>query len=262
MNLQKVKLSVLFLLLCSAVASAQSDDTDTTWWDVGIYASPDYCSRIASGSTPESFSSVTFDAIENPRTGYTAGILFSRQISNRLYIQSGLVFESQGYKTKTLNDTVYDLYDRPLYTREYSKAIRYSTINIPVILKINLLQAGNIKFNIGLGVAPMISLGKNEILTFDDHKESLASKSERDLNIQAIVNLSVYIPLSESFSLSIEPSFKYTVMPYNDRAYKGISRSLFAPGMGIFLAYKLPTQAIYDYYYYNIYKKKTIPASF
>ncbi|MEI6766607.1 MAG: outer membrane beta-barrel protein [Bacteroidota bacterium] len=262
MNVVKSKLTIIFLLLFSGIAFSQTDDSDTTWWDIGIYASPDYCTRIASGSTAESFSSGTFDAIEKPRIGYTAGLLFSRQLSKRLYFQSGLVFESQGYKTKTLNDTVFDLYDKPLYTKDYVRAIRYNTINIPVILKINLFNASKIKFNAGIGVAPVISLGKYEVMTFEDHTERLISKAERDLNIQAIVNFSVYIPFSDEFSVSIEPTLKYTVLPYNDHQYKGISRGLISPGIGIFFAYALPTQAVYDYYYYNIYKKKNIPANY
>lgn len=256
------KLLIPLLLFFSFIitASAQEQEADTSFWDISIYASPDYAFRFLSGSSVPDQDKAFFDQMEKFRIGYTAGVYVSRPIARRLSIQFGLQYQSQGYKVTGLTDSVLNYRDSLLYTNTYDKSVRYSSLNIPVILKINMFHAGRTAFDFNIGLSPVITLGKREVSVFEDGKEYKNSWSGNDFDLQAIAGISVYIPLSSHYSLTLEPIFRYNIFAYKDQYYNGVKRSLFSAGLGLYFTYKVGDNKMYDYYYKNIYNQPPKPS--
>ncbi len=243
----------LFSSLMSASVFSQNTDKDSTYWDISGYGFVDYNMALLTGSN-DGISASDMKDINLPRVGYSLGFSVNRPLSKRLSIDFGLAFQSQGYKTGNLMDSVVNYRDSLLFTQEYHSAVRYASINIPVLLKINLFHIKKTTVDLGIGVAPVISLGRRTISYFADHNETVNGKSGPDLDVQALASITVRIPLSEKLSLTLAPTFRYNVMAYKDPNYDGIKRNFLSPGIGIYLTYKLTDNEIYDYYYRHIYK--------
>ncbi len=244
----------LFSILLSMVGFAQDTEKDTTFWDVSFYGFADYNTQFVTGQTAAGVNADFIKSIDIPRVGYSFGFSVVRPVSKRLSIDFGLAFQNQGYKTSSLIDTVVNYRDSLLFTQEYHNAVRYASINIPILLKINLFHIKKATVDLGIGVAPVISLGKRTVSYFADHTEVVNSKSGRDLDIQALASITVRIPLSNKLSLTLAPTFRYNIMAYKDTYYDGIKRNFISPGFGIYLTYKLTDTEVYDYYYRHIYK--------
>lgn len=257
--LKKYLLIILFFITLVPSVKAQegfSDASDTTFWNFGFYASPDYSYRFCTGNSDRGVSSGDLDNLEIPKLpSYTLGINMTRQLNRILYIQTGIIYQNKGYKTNTQQDTVLDLYDHFLYAKEYTGVTRYHAIDIPVILRIKMFKAGSVQFNAGLGVAPEFYFCKSTLQVFSDHTERDVAPAERFYDLKGIFNLNIDIPLSDNLSLALEPNIGYNILGLEDAFDKGIKRNMYTAGLGIQLSYKVTDQSIYDYYYMHIYKK-------
>jgi hypothetical protein len=255
----KKRFLLLIILISACFPALAQDDavdfSDTTYWDFGLYASPDYNYRMISGDGENGVTSDFLNGMEKYRIGYTVGGIVTRQLGKRIYIQTGILYQSKGYKTSSLQDTVLDLYDHYLSSSEYYSVVRYNTIYIPVIMKVKLFRAGSVQFNLGVGVAPDFYINKSTLSVFDDHTERDITKAEKVWDLEGIVNLNINIPLSDKLSLGLEPAFRYNIFGLNDDINKGVKRNMYSAGFGIQLCYKVTDQSFYDYYYTHIYKK-------
>ncbi|HOY31623.1 MAG TPA: outer membrane beta-barrel protein [Bacteroidales bacterium] len=255
--------TLTFLILISWSSFSQTTtNTDTTYWGISLYGSADYNMQLIKGSTTAGQDGAFMNNLSLPRIGYLLGFSINRPVSKRLSMEFGVSFQSQGYRLGTLSDTLWNYRDSAIGFNDYEKACRYYSINIPVLLKITLFHIKKVKFDLGLGVAPVISLGKQQVSVFDNHTEKFHEKSGRDIDVQALGCLSVYIPLSKNISLSLEPTFRYNILPYKDNYYEGVSRNMMSAGLGIYLTYKLTDDEMYDYYYRHIYHNKNLPPAF
>lgn len=251
----KYLITPLFLLCAVFSASSQDyDAADTTFWEFGLIASPDYNIPMLSGSH-DGISADEISGGAQSRIGYSFGVNFTRQVSKRLYIQSGLTYQNKSYRTRSLQDTVLDLYDQYLASYEYYRIVRYHSISIPVILRVRMFNAGKTSFNFGIGAAPEFLLNRNTIDVFSDHKERDAGNAERFYVVKALVNLNIHIPMSDHWTFSLEPYASYSILGLNDKTWNGIKRNYLTAGLGLQFSYSITDQALYDYYYLHIYKK-------
>ena len=256
----KYLIPLIFAILSGSGLMAQGTEPDTTYWNVSLYGSADYNYRFLSGSSGPGQDKAFFDGIEKPRIGWIGGVSVQRQLRGRLSIQFGISFQSQGYRTLGLSDTVFNYRDSALYNTLYDKATRYMSVNIPVILKINMFHIGKAAFDFGIGLSPSFSMGKHQVSFFSDHTEYYNSRSENSIDLQALACLSIYVPVSRYLSFTFEPTFRYNILPYEDKYYSGIKRNMFSAGLGIYFTYKVTDNKMYDYYYEKIYNKSPIPA--
>jgi hypothetical protein len=265
---RKLLILLGMLLVAALPAAAQDagnekpekpDYSDTTYWNFGLYIAPNFDNASVSGNASNGISSDFLKDIEVPRMGYSLGAVVTRQVHKLLYIQTGFIYESLGYRTRTLQDSVLDLYDEFLYSREYHKAVRYNTFEIPVILQIKLAKSKKIQFNLGVGVAPTFCLNKTEISFFKDHKERKVSKAEKDFGLQALLNINMNVPLTSRLSLGVEPDFRYSLLGLKDAVNKGINHQLYSLGISLQLNYRITDRDFYNYYYLHIYKKPEKP---
>jgi hypothetical protein len=260
--MRKIFTIALLIILASYNGFSQTDDTDSTYWGISLYGCADYSFHMVKGSSPSGQDAGFMKDIDLPRAGYLAGFSINRAVGKRVAFEFGLSFQSQGYRTKTLSDTIWNYRDSVIGMNDYHKAYRYNSINIPVILKITLCHIKKATIDLGIGVAPVISIGKKQVLFFDDHTEIINEKSHPDLNVQAIGCLNINIPLGKNFALTLEPTVRYNILPNKDSYYEGVSRNFFTAGLGLYLTYKLTDDKMYDYYYRHIYKNKNLPPAF
>ncbi len=259
------KICILFslILVLSINSFSQTNPgSDTTYWGISLYGSPNYNMQMIKGGTPAGQDAGFMKDIDLPHIGYQLGISIYRPLAKKLAIEFGIQMQCQGYKTGTLSDTLWNYRDSAIGYSDYKKAYRYYSVNIPILLKVNLFRIKKARVDFGVGVAPMISLGKKEVMYFDDHTENINEKSGKDLNVQAIGCLSVYIPLCKKTSLTLEPTFRYDILPYKDNYYVGVSHNLMTVGLGMYLTYKLTDDEMYDYYYRHIYNVKNMKPNF
>jgi hypothetical protein len=220
-----------------------------------LYVAPNFDNTFVSGNSSTGVTSAYLKNLEVPRMGYSIGAVVTRQVHKLLYIQAGFIYESQGYKTRALQDTVLNLYDEFLYSKAFHIAYRYNTFEIPIILQIKLAKAKKIQFNLGIGVAPAFYLSKSEISFYSDHTERHISKAEKDFSMQALLNINVNIPLTNRLSLGVEPDFRYSLTGLKDRVNKGINHHLYNLGISFQLNYRITDKDFYNYYYLHIYRK-------
>jgi hypothetical protein len=260
--MRKIYTIALLIFLVSYNGFSQTNEPDTTYWGISLYGCADYSLNMVKGKTTSGQDAAFMKNIDLPRYGYLVGFSINRAVGKRVAFEFGLSFQSQGYRTGTLSDTIWNYRDSAIGFNDYRKAYRYYSINIPVILKITLFHIKKATVDFGIGVAPVISLGKKQVLFFDDHTENINEKSGPDLDLQAIGCLSIHIPLSNKIALTLEPTARYNIMPYKDSYYEGISRNFLTAGLGLYLTYKVTDDEMYDYYYKNIHNVKNPKPAF
>jgi len=259
--MKRVLTLVILFSLASFTGFSQTNEKDTTYWGFSLYGCADYSLHMVKGSTSSGQDAAFIKNIDLPRYGYLLGFSINRPVSKRLSIEFGVSFQSQGYRTTTLADTILNYRDSILGIEDYHKAYRYYSVNVPVLLKITLFHIKKATVDFGIGVAPVFSVGKKQVLFFDDHTEIINEKSGADINVQAIGCLSVNIPMGKKMALTLEPTARYNILPYKDSYYEGVSRNFFTAGLGLYLTYKVTDESLYDYYYKNIYRAKNpLPA--
>ncbi len=255
-------LTILVGLISFRSFSQTTTDTTSKYWGISLYGSADYNMHLVTGGTPAGQDAGFMKNIDLPRIGYSVGFSLNRPVGKRVSFEFGFSVQSQGYRTKTLSDTLWNYRDSAIGFTDYHKAYRYFSVNIPVLLKIKLFNMGKARLDFGLGVAPTFSAGKQQALFFDDHTEIINEKSGTAVNVQAIGCLSIYIPVSKKMSLTLEPTFRYNILPYKDSYYVGVKRTLFSAGLGLYITRKVTDDEMYDYYYRHIYKVKNLPPAF
>lgn len=253
--------AILFFLV-SFTGFSQSNEQDTTYWGFSLYGCADYSLHMVKGSTTSGQDAAFMKNIDLPRFGYLVGVSINRPIGKRLAMEFGVSLQSQGYRTATLSDTILNYRDSVIGVSDYHKAYRYYSVNVPILLKITLFHIKKATVDFGIGVAPVFTIGKRQVLFFDDHTEIINEKSGPDVNVQAIGCLSINIPMGKKMALTLEPTARYDVLAYKDSYYEGVSRNFFTAGLGLYLTYKVEDENLYDYYYKNIYNAKNPKPAF
>lgn len=260
------KFTISFLLVFTVLAgisqTTPKTDSVTNHWGISLYGSADYNMHMVNGTTPAGQDAGFMKNIDLPRIGYTIGASINRPVGKRVSMEFGVQVQSQGYRSKNLIDTLWNYRDSAVGFSDYHKAYRYFSVNIPVMVKIKLFNMGKAHLDLGLGVAPVFSAGKQQALFFDNHTEILNEKSGTAIDVQAIGCLSLYIPMGSKMSLTLEPTFRYNILPYKDSYYIGVKRHLFSAGLGIYITRKVTDDEMYDYFYRRIYKVKNLPPAF
>jgi hypothetical protein len=252
-------ISITLLLIISlgyfGYAQTPVKDTSSKYLDISIFGSPDYNYRMIAGNGENGVTSEMLNSFEEYRVGYSAGLMFTKNIKKWVSMEFGIIYQNYGYKTGSLMDTIFDHYNEMIYSRDYYKAVRYNAIDIPIMVKFQLFKVKKTEFSLALGVAPCFYIGKNTLKYFSTYVENDITKAERDVQVQGLFNLNVLIPLSKNLYLGIEPTLRYDILAMNDRINLGVKRNFYSPGLGITLTYRLFDDVMYDYYYQNIYNK-------
>jgi hypothetical protein len=250
-------LTVLLIvsLNINSFSQTQVKDTSSKFFDISIFGSPDYDFRMISGTGDNGVTPEMLNKIEKYRIGYSAGLMFAKNLGKVVSMEFGLVYQNYGYTTETLKDTILDHYNEMLYANDYYKSVRYNALSIPVMVRFNLFKVNKTEFSLALGVAPSFYLGKNTVKYFDTHTENDLTKAEQTVQVQGLFNLNVLIPIAKNLFIGIEPTLRYDILALNDKVNTGIKRNFYSPGLGITLTYRLFDDVMYDYYYQNIYNK-------
>lgn len=252
-----ISITILFIISFGFSSYSQTPvkDTSSKFLDISIFGSPDYNFRMISGTGENGVTSEMLSSTEQFRIGYSAGLMFTKNIKKWISMEFGILYQNYGYKTSTLQDTVFNQYKEMLYARDYFKSVRYNAIDIPVLVKFQLFKAGMTEFSLALGVAPCFYIGKNSVRSFSSHDEVELTRAERNVQVQGLFNLNVLIPLAKHWYIGIEPTLRYDILAMNDAINIGVKRNFYSPGLGITLTYRLFDDVMYDYYYQNIYNK-------
>ena len=96
--------STLLILLISTLALGQSKDSiKLNGFKIGIVFSPDYCYRFLNYSASNNWVEDLRNDEEEPTFGYTTGLGFKMDLTDRWVIETGLLYSIKGEQTRDTN---------------------------------------------------------------------------------------------------------------------------------------------------------------
>lgn len=136
--------------------------------------------------------------------GYSFGSGMKYGINEKLFIESGLTYYSQGYQVK-YNYIFADQGD-PAIPKHSDLTVSY--LKVPLKVGYEVFKIGNVKFNPTIGLNTAFQLYSMENTTYEDNSEKESDYLSNDLNeIQLSLNLDLGFEFnfSEKIALSITP---------------------------------------------------------
>jgi hypothetical protein len=164
------KLSILFFLLLSGqtlFAQTPGNYDDFKKWSYGITAGGTSNYRILTSDGSENFLKDNRNNSETRRIGFSAGLVANYRISSVLSINSGLVYDDMGYKTK---DQLLSYSDGSSVTA--STAFHYRYVSLPLDLKYDFLRNRTWNLYVAGGVSPAVFIGEATVFSYNGTKNT------------------------------------------------------------------------------------------
>lgn len=156
-------------MLSGRALFAQNDGTYDVYkkWSYGLTGGLTSNFRILTSDGSEIFLKDAKNNAEIRRTSFSAGLVANYRISPVLSINSGLVFDDLGYKTK----------EQPLSYSDgtnvaVSTAFHYRYVTLPLDLKYDFLRSSTWNLYIGGGVSPAVFIGESTVFSYDGSKNT------------------------------------------------------------------------------------------
>lgn len=204
-------------------------------FQLGISFSPDLCYRTLvnnDGSAGELVIN-SRNKNEQPKMGYTAGIIVGYTFKPGVALQTGLQLSNKGYRRKAL-DLVFEQPGMDNPTRaEFT--YRYHYLEIPLLLnfslgenKLHLVAGAGITTGFLLNASQRVSLEYADGRTVKNVQD--ASGTFKKVNISPTISLGLDYRLSALIHLRVEPTFRYGLIKMMDTP---ISERLWNTGLKI-----------------------------
>jgi hypothetical protein len=252
-NREPVSLKIIFklivmkllLILVASVSVLIAQAQQRKWtkkFSVGYNFSPDYSYRtlkISNGAVLPDFLIKLRNDIEIAKPGFTTGLNFRVDFSNRVAFETGIQYSNKGYKTKN-QGLVYS----PSYATAPSAArstYAYQYIGIP--LKARWTFGGN-RIRLGASAAIMANFLLNEKATIhfklpdgSTKKSSQSSTSEfKKIDISPMISFGIDWKLTVKTHLFGEPTFRYGLIKTVDAP---VAEHLWSAGLNFGIYHQL-----------------------
>ncbi|MES2837886.1 MAG: outer membrane beta-barrel protein [Bacteroidota bacterium] len=193
--MRKINLTILSFIFFPLLVLGQSIDKKKT---VGFTFSPNYCNMINNSE---------YNTIITPRFGFTTGVSLWFKKSEKLYIESGLLFSNFGIRFIDNNPTY--------ITNSEERIYNYYSVNIPVKVKY-MLTTGKAKFYLSGGGALNWLLATRYRIKLEYNGGYIHSEDDTDFDVviiplpNLIVGIGAKFDLNEKVFVKIEPTLRCT----------------------------------------------------
>lgn len=211
-------------------------------YSIGLSIDPAYSYRTLSKQVDSSSADIIYKSRnerEIAKPGYHFAITMRYQVNNILQIETGFQYANKGYRTKK-QSTVFFPPDpgQPTYA---SFKYNYNYIGIPIIVRA-LYGRPKLQFSTSLGVASNLLLNvktKSKYEYADGHNEhdiESSSYNYKKFDLAPMLGVGINYRMNNKLLLSIEPTFRYSVLPTTETA---IRERFWSVGVNAGLFYKL-----------------------
>lgn len=218
------------LIFVSAVAlNARAQNVEKSKrLSIGFSVSPDYNDRTLSNNNGSFSSGVVIDVrdkYETWRLGYTAGPVVSYRLSEKVDLETGLLFSSKGYNNKKTELDFYDEFDGTGFSNPAPDGLPssarishvYYYIDMPVKATFNFGKK-RLRVCAGAGIAANVFV--KETLRLKTWYEDGSTKKDlhnsefdyKGLMISPQASFGVNYNLNERLYLKAEPTFRYGIV--------------------------------------------------
>ncbi|MBN2637302.1 MAG: outer membrane beta-barrel protein [Prolixibacteraceae bacterium] len=219
--MNSIKISWLFFIVVFPLfINGQNSESQTSKkLSFGVNFSPDYSYRRLYQENDEHNFVDYRNEIEDPRLGFTTGLVAYYQISNRFTFESGIQFSDKGEKSKFTRWIVSsgNSATDPAFTVKSKSFNHYYYLGVPIKLNYFLLQK-QFRLFISGGISTDFFLsGKIKYIDeFNDRTERGSENMDYDFNIinfVGLASLGIERDISTKLSLRVEPTFRYSFTP-------------------------------------------------
>jgi hypothetical protein len=209
---------------------------------VGFSFSPDYNYRTLKNNDGSSSSDMVIDFrddVEKGKFGFTTGLNLSIKVSEKVDIQTGLLYSDKGYKTPK-RETFFPM-PMPSEPTHYTSNVSFNYIEIP--FKVNFISGrGKTRFIAGAGLAANFLIKESERITLfyadgkeEKRKQSLTSDYNK-FNLLSLISTGIEFKLEKNISLRAEPTFRYGFLKIIDQP---VTAHLWNLGLNMSVYYNL-----------------------
>ncbi len=229
------KLAVLFLFITQPLfLSAQSKGNPSgNKFSFGVSFSPDYTYRHLSMKNDEFNFVDARNELDDPRVGFTTGLVAKYNFKERFALESGVQFSDRGDKMEmggnewiTPDEILsIDSDPDPSIPDKFKSSYHYYYLGVPVKLNYYFLN-GKIKMYASAGVAADFFVdGKNRtVMEFKDRTEKETHNLDENfnkVNFVGLAGLGVETDIFQLLTLRLEPVFRYSFTSVVDAPMKG-----------------------------------------
>lgn len=216
------QLCLFVCMLWSVTVSAQ-EQVRFRRFSMALSYSPDFSYRQLKYSASDRWASDRRNDREQPRLGHTAGISMRWRWTERLTVESGVLYSDKGYRTgkEPLQWTSPD----PSYPVSTRIVFRYETLDIPLKLHY-YFTTGRWKYYASAGVIMSNVMGSKAVL-YSYFRDGSSSKQTDKRNLgyadayfSGVVGAGVQYTLAGKWAVYAEPQYRqaFTSLLIDDRA--------------------------------------------
>ena len=217
----------LIVSLLAAVCCANARAQQSNPFSIGIAVSPDFNDRSLSNNDGSLSSGIVVDVRDNNETwkpGYTAGPVISYRVSDKVDLETGILFSNKGFRHKKTQATYASQFDGtgfngPIpdgHPSHWQFMYDHYYIDVPVKATFNFGKK-RLRFTAGAGVAANVFVKETvrwKYLYEDGSSKRDSRTSEFDYNglmISPQASIGVNYKLNERFHFKAEPTFRYGI---------------------------------------------------
>lgn len=208
---------------------------------VGVSFSPDYNYRTLSAKNNTSANQAIINSRnkqEIPNFGFSTGLQAGLRLSSKLELEANMLYSIKGFRTKERELTLGNPLNPTIM--KVATQTRYRTLDIPVKVNYTIAQKGRFRYFAGAGVAlnllmQTVSIADQE-LTGSSRQRHTDKSKQSGFSISPMLSLGARYQLKSNLCLSIEPIFRYGVLPFKDAP---ISETLWNAGLNFSARYYL-----------------------
>jgi hypothetical protein len=244
--MNKICAGLFFLLLplslyCNTGDTIKKvDSINAEKMQLGLVYSPELAYRTLRSGADGKWMKDVRDTLEIPKFGYSAGISFSYQLSNKCTFEVEALFSDKGERTKKyeLANEVYGNQDK--IPSKSSFVDHYYFLDIP--LKINYyLITGKVKLFVSAGASVNTFLYQRTtaIIERKDGSEekysTVTHPNFEKLNFALLFGAGLNYDLTDKYVFKLEPVFKHAITPLVNAPVKSY---LYSVGINLGISYK------------------------
>ena len=215
---------IFVLILCSQTVFGQNDEKKNS---LGLSFNPNYLYRTIWATGPE-HKSIVDNASDNDFgfIGFSIGIKYSRQISHKINIESGLLISQRGVGSILHTDLVFDSIGDPKGNlRKLQTRVVRHYIDFPLLFQYRFVDKEKVSYYLKTGISFNLLINRTTYYTryfesgFYESGEHFIGFNDRKhynfktVHVTYILSLGFEYKFRESLSFVIEPIVMYSILP-------------------------------------------------
>ena len=227
----KLTIFLLIIILPDFLNAQNQKDRSDNKFSFGLSFSPDYTYRHLSMKNDEYNFVDLRNETDDPRFGFTTGLVTKYKLRERLALESGIQFSDRGeriqkdYNDWTTPDENVIIDPDPGFPDKFKSSYHYYYLGVPVKLNYYFMN-GKTKMYASAGVAAdYFVVGKNKVvIEFDNNTIKETNNIDENfnkVNIIGLVGVGIETNVSQRLTFRVEPTFRYSFTPVVDGDLKG-----------------------------------------